>query len=145
MELMGAEDENSYYTDEKREIGKSLTEAAMLAKDGQFNKSILLLDKILEKDPNEKNVLVNKGICFSQLGNYDEAISYYDKVLDINPNFSSALYNKAATKALIGQNEEALDLLEKALTARKSFIPIAKRDEDFLYLRSNPRFMSIVG
>ena len=55
----------------------------------------LYLDKFLELDPNNLELLYQKAkstmIFFDKL---DEAISYLDKILEIQPNHANALYGK---------------------------------------------------
>jgi tetratricopeptide (TPR) repeat protein len=57
-------------------------------------------DKILEQQPDELNVSVNKGLALFHLGKYDEAIAYFDKVLEYEPGNLFALeWKKDALKA----------------------------------------------
>ena len=59
---------------------------ALLLYFGNYTGSILLFNKVLKIDPNNKNAFNNIGRAYSILGNQLEAIKYYDKALTIDPN-----------------------------------------------------------
>jgi hypothetical protein len=57
----------------------------------------------------------------------------------------SALYNLAAVRAQQNRGEEALDLLEEGLTMREDLKAAAAEDEDFVSVRGESRFRTLVG
>ena len=73
-----------------------------------FNDAISYFDESLLEDPNNIEILTNKGSALSKLGYYDEAILFYDSALKINPNFLPAINNKANALAQLGHFEQAI-------------------------------------
>ncbi len=109
-------------------------------KDGRFEAALKIYDESLEIDPSDPNVLLNKGVVYSQLGEYEKALSYYDKVLKDNPDYFMAQYNKAGTLAVMGNTVDSLFWLQKAIDNDSRFISMAQKDDDFSYLWSHPKF-----
>ena len=56
-------------------------------------------------DPNNKQILNNKGYSLFLLGNYTQAIELYDKALKIDPKFLDALANKGSAFYRIGHRQ----------------------------------------
>ena len=75
----------------------------------KFEKSIELFEKILEKEPNNSEIITNKAICLAELGRYEESIEQLEKVLNQNPDDFDGWYNKATTLYDMGKYEDALD------------------------------------
>ncbi|HSB50890.1 MAG TPA: tetratricopeptide repeat protein, partial [Nitrosopumilaceae archaeon] len=65
-------------------------------------------DKELKNDPNNVEILTNKGAALAKLGHFEEAILYYDNALDINPSFVPALNNKANALSKLGEFDKAI-------------------------------------
>ena len=57
---------------------------------------LLHYDKALAINPNNTDVLNNKGAALAKLNNFDEAIASFDKALAIKPNNTDALNGKGA-------------------------------------------------
>jgi len=96
-------------------------------------------------DPDDSNVLVNKGDALTNLCIYEEAKQCYDKVLSQNPNSSMALYNKACIMALKGEPDESLSLLEKSINLDSNLIQAVKTEGAFFTMRNLERFRIIFG
>ena len=64
-------------------------------------------DKALSLDPNNTDILTNKGIILMKLEKYDEALVLFDGILHIKPDSVGALYNKALSLDKLGRYEEA--------------------------------------
>jgi len=71
----------------------------------KFEKSIELFEKILEKEPNNSEIITNKAICLAELGRYEESIEQLEKVLNYNPDDFDGWYNKATTLYDMGKYE----------------------------------------
>ena len=81
----------------------------------KFENSLQFFNESLSKDPNNVEVLTNKGSSLGKLGYYNDAILHYDKAIKINSNFLPALNNKANVLAIMGNYEEAVSLYAKVL------------------------------
>lgn len=135
----------SYNTKEKRKILTFLETGAKLSQCGNYTEAISYYDKALQIDPDDTNVLVNKGNALTNLARYKNACGCYDKVLVKNPNSSMALYNKSCIKALHEEIDESLKLLEKAININPNLVNAAKTDGSFLHLRDVQKFKSLLG
>jgi tetratricopeptide (TPR) repeat protein len=93
-----------------------------------FEDSLQFFSESLSQDPNNVEVLTNKGSALGKLGYYNEALLHYDKAIEINSNFLPALNNKANILANMGKYDEAISLYAKVLgknpdyfTAKQNF------------------------
>ncbi len=60
----------------------------------KYEKSIEKYSKALEIDPDNVNVLNNRGLSQAALKNISLAFSDYNRALSINPNNSEVLHNR---------------------------------------------------
>ena len=85
-----------------------------------FNESLI-------NNPNDLEILVNKGSTLGKLGYLTEAIAYYDQAINIDSDFLPAKNNKANALANLGNFKDAIVLYDEILeknpnyqTARKN-------------------------
>jgi tetratricopeptide (TPR) repeat protein len=78
-----------------------LDKAKSLYLEGKYEEAITWIDKALEIDPGNAQVLnsktlalYNKGLTLDNIGNHEEAITWYDKALEIDPVNIDILNNK---------------------------------------------------
>lgn len=96
------------------EENDELIESAMnYLKMDQSDKAIQILEKVLEKDPNNVNILKNLAVAYTKSQMCDKSIKLYDNILDQKPNSAEILYGKAICFNDLGQPENALSTLEK--------------------------------
>lgn len=81
----------------------------------KYNEALGFIDKSLLSDPNNIEVLTNKGIVLEKLGMHKEALMYFDSVLSRNHNYVPAINNKANILATLGDYEGASLLYKTAL------------------------------
>ena len=81
----------------------------------KFESSIQFFNESLQKNPNNPEILTNKGSALGKLGYNNEALHHFDKALSINPNFLPAINNKANIHAKLGNFDEAISLYTSAL------------------------------
>lgn len=93
----------------------------------KFDQALIFFDDSLTKDPNNVEILTNKGSTLGKLGYISESIFYYDHALKIDPDFIPAINNKANSLASIGKYDESVLLYNEAIqknpdynTARKN-------------------------
>jgi tetratricopeptide (TPR) repeat protein len=87
----------------------------------KFEQSLSFFDDSLIKDPNNVEILTNKGSSLGKLGRISESITYYDKALEINPNFIPAINNKANAFAKMGQYDQSINLYADAIEINPDF------------------------
>jgi len=78
-----------------------------LVKENQYDKVLKIGAEILEKDPDELDVLFILGGVFYMKGMFKKAISYFDKVLEISSYDSESLILKANALVKLGKLNEA--------------------------------------
>ena len=61
----------------------------------KFDSSLNFFNDSLIDNPNDVEILVNKGSTLGKLGYFSEAIVYYDQAINIDPDFLPAKNNKA--------------------------------------------------
>jgi tetratricopeptide (TPR) repeat protein len=87
----------------------------------KFDQSLEFFDNSLSKDPNNVEIITNKGSALRKLGNLQGSISYYDLALKIDPNFVPAINNKANALASMGKYSESISLYEKAIEKNPNY------------------------
>ena len=96
-------------------------------------KGIGLLQKVLEKDPENINALVNLGYFAAKSGQFEKAIERFNRVIEINPEFTDAYLYLSDVYMQMGNREEAI----KQLEIFKAFIKDPERKEQFeLYIEN---------
>ena len=104
---------------EEKDLNETYSVLVSLLKEERFQEALPYLDKILEIDPNNVPILLNKGSVLIALDRSDESITYFDRLLKIEPDNIKGLTSKAAALANIGETQSALDLYDKILSIDK--------------------------
>ena len=93
----------------------------------KFDQSLIFFDDSLIKDPNNAEIMTNKGSALGKLGYFSDSIFYYDQALKIDSDFIPAIHNKANALANMGRYDESIPLYYDVLdknpnynTARKN-------------------------
>jgi len=87
---------------------------AMLRRQGRLDEAEQVYDIYLADDPINVEVLVEHGICLSDLERFEEAIERFNFSLSVEPEHAGAQYNKAITLYRVGKHEQAQAALEQA-------------------------------
>lgn len=85
------------------------SQAYELEEKGKYKKAITLHDKILEKNPEYRPSLINRGADKSALGDFEGAIEDYKKILEFDSDNLLAMMN-------IGNNYENLNDFGSSIT-----------------------------
>ena len=88
----------------------------------QFEESLDFFNDSLTEDPNNVEILVNKGSTLGKLGYFPEAIIYYDQAIKIDPNFLPAKNNKANIFATLQKYDEAISLYREVLKQNPNYV-----------------------
>ena len=67
--------------------------AAVYLMQGSYTKSIPLLKKVIQLEPNDPDAHNNLGIALKELGDLDDAIASYNTALQLKPNYPDAHNN----------------------------------------------------
>ena len=104
---------------EEKDLNEIYSVLISLLKEERFQEALPYLDKILEVQPNNVPILLNKGSVLIALDRSNESITYFDRLLKIEPNNIKGLTSKAAALANIGETQNALDLYDRILSIDK--------------------------
>ena len=92
----------------------------------KFDSSLSFFNEALVNNPNDVEILVNKGSTLGKLGYFSEAIVYYDHAITIDPNFLPAKNNKANALANMGNFDDAILLYNEILKKNPGYLPAQK-------------------
>ncbi len=118
MEIVSAQDSTLPLLEENS-VDDVYSVLVSLLQEGKFQEALPYLDRILETEPNNVPILLNKGSVLIALDRSDESITYFDRLLKIEPNNIKGLSSKAAALANMGKTQNALDLYDKILSIDK--------------------------
>lgn len=99
--------------------GNTLFEAsaalgALLRRTGRLEEAAGVYDSYLDGDPINVDLLVEHGICLSDLDTYEDAIDRFELALTLDGEHAGAWYNLAITQYRMGRQEEALASMQRA-------------------------------
>lgn len=98
-----------------------LDETNNLIQNNHFEKALIPLEKALEEDSENNEVLKNLGLCYYNLKNNTKAQEYFSKALKVNPEDATALYFSASINLLNMDNEKAKEQFEKVIKIRPEY------------------------
>ncbi len=108
----------------------------------KFDSSLNFFNDSLIDNPNDVEILVNKGSTLRKLGYFSEAIMYYDHAINIDPDFLPAKNNKANALADLGKFDEAISLYNEILAKNPHYITARKNLE--IALSETPQIHNVV-
>ena len=88
----------------------------------KFDSSLNFFNDSLIDNPNDVEILVNKGSTLGKLGYFSEAIVYYDQAINIDPDFLPAKNNKANALVNLGNFDEGVVLYNEILENSPDYI-----------------------
>jgi len=102
--------------------GNNLEEIKRLLKNGKYSRAEKLVDKSIEKAPNNPEVLFYKGIIETNIGKNNEAIETFRKITENFPELPEPFNNLAVLYAEKGQFQLAKEILERAIKTNPSYL-----------------------
>ena len=117
-----------------------------------FNKGRVILEKVLEKDPESVTTVINLAWAYAGLGRKEEALRLSQQAVQLQPTWRDAAEGpgiaamQAQVRAWVGEKESALDqLLKIAKQPGGPSYGELKLDPGWDDLRTDPRFAEIVA
>jgi tetratricopeptide (TPR) repeat protein len=90
---------------------------ALLRRQARLDEAETVYDFYLQEDPLDVEMLVEHGICLSDLDRLEEAIERFESALSLEPEHGGALYNEAITLYRLGRYDAARETMERAHAA----------------------------
>jgi pentatricopeptide repeat protein len=87
---------------------------ALLRRQGRLDEAEEVYDGYLDEDPINVEVLVEHGICLSDLDRLEQAVERFDVALSLQPDHGGAWYNKSITLYRLGRHPEATQAMRGA-------------------------------
>ncbi|XP_015449786.1 tetratricopeptide repeat protein 16 [Pteropus alecto] len=81
---------------------------------GAYQESVLLLNKVLKDEQQEKGLYINRGDCFFQLGNLIFAEADYQQALELNPQDEGANMRMGLLQEILGFCQQKSKQFQKA-------------------------------
>lgn len=100
-------------------IEKMLTQAFECVEDENFSEALKLYDLALKEDPDNTDILIDKGVTLQNMGKLKLAIRSYDKALKISPDDVNALLNKGSALHSDEKYLQAIECYNSALKIDK--------------------------
>src|SRR5262245_21624192 len=98
-----------------RAQGADYQTAISFVQQGQFDQAFPILQRILDRSPNDLKARNLMGIALSAAGRREEANEHFKKVLALEPKFVPALKNLAVNELALGNAQDAKFHFEEAL------------------------------
>ena len=101
-----------------------------LEEKGEYEKAIPFLDKAIQKKPNFRPALINRGADKSIIGDYKGAINDYQKIIEFEPENTIVLMNIGNNYKRLKQYEKSVEFYTKALNTKGAI----KSDSTYLVI-----------
>ena len=96
---------------------------------GDSENGIKTLNIVMERKPNNKELLNNIAHAFYETKKYNEALDYFTKILNLNPNDATTLYMAGLTFQKLGQKEKGVKICDKAISMDPSLSKYRQKNE----------------
>ena len=110
-----------------------------------YTRAARLVEDRLQLVPDDTRACVLGASYFAAIGDSERAAALAQKALEIDAEDPMLLYNVACAFANLRQPDKALDCLESAVDKGYGHKEWIEHDSDFISLRENPRFKSILA
>jgi tetratricopeptide (TPR) repeat protein len=98
-----------------KELGEQFQGATEKIREKDFDGAIKILEKMLDKKPDDANALYLKGICYLNKKMFPRAIESFTKVTRLNPSFAGGHFQLGICYQQSSEKENALASYQKAL------------------------------
>lgn len=118
---------------------------ATLRKRSQLDFEIEFFERILSRDPNQIEVLMNLGELFTKKGCHRRALQVDLRLAQLRPRCATVMYNLACSHALLKHESDALAALRQAVALGYSDLDYLINDPDLSSLRAHPEFSRLIA
>ena|SRR5215471_10707044 len=126
-------------------LGKFAEQAEIVARARTY---LAICDHRLARSPSvprNADALYNQGVFELNKGSIREAIELFEKALKVEPRADHVFYSLAAAYARLEDVSKAMEALRRAIGIRPVHRSHARRELDFVNLRSNEDFQQLTG
>ena len=126
-------------------LGKFADQAEIVARARTY---LAICDHRLARSPSvprNADALYNQGVFELNKGSIREAIELFEKALKVEPRADHVFYSLAAAYARLEDVSKAMEALRRAIGIRPVHRSHARRELDFVNLRSNEDFQQLTG
>ncbi|HET7116233.1 MAG TPA: tetratricopeptide repeat protein [Hanamia sp.] len=96
---------------------------------GDTENGIKTLNMVLERKPNNKELLNNMAHAMYDTKKYNEALDYFKKLLDINPKDAPSLFMAGLTLQKLGQKDKGQKICDNAIAMDPSLARYRQKKE----------------
>jgi tetratricopeptide (TPR) repeat protein len=82
---------------------------------GNYSEGMVILQKLLQDDPDNVDILYNLGMCYSEMGVLSKSIELLEKSAELAPDHANTLVALGFSYFSQGSDEKAMEVLIKAL------------------------------
>ncbi len=127
--------------------GPDPAEAAALAAAEERNRRVEVefLEGVRSRLPAHPAVVESLGCLYTEMGKYTEGLQADQQMVEMEPQSPNAWYNLACSLSLTDQVDAAFTALEKAVSLGYNDAEWMQEDEDFLPIRTDPRFVRLLA
>ena len=94
---------------------KDINYALMLINAKKLDGAKDILEELLKSDPQDKDILYNLGMCYTELGELERAVETLSECVKCYPDYSNAYVALGFAHSRLADNEKARDCFLKAL------------------------------
>jgi len=143
MRIMASERDKC--TEQSPDVTGPACRLSALRKRSQMDFEIEFFERILSRDPNYLEVLVNLGDLFSRKGCHRRALQVDLRLAQLRPQNATIFYNLACSHAVLNQIGEAFFALEQAADLGYRDVDHLVADPDLAVLRTHERFRRLLA
>ena len=99
-----------------------VSEGSILYKRNDYYRAIEAFSKVIDKNKDNLDVLINRANCYIQIGRPEDALTDIDQVLHAQPKNPHAILAKAEAYFSMGEFEFALVFFQKGFSERRDMI-----------------------
>lgn len=110
-----------------RDVKLYYKQAVMFLENGEYEKSLQLLDMVHNIDPKNIPAWNCKGVAYMEMKNYPQALTSFEQVIKLDPGDNLAWYNKGYVLQLMEEYNESKKVFEFFLAR------YTKKDDFYIY------------